>query len=157
MSRRGLRFASLDEMPPSMRAQVEKATLIHGDRVVHHHPRQHGKSTMAAAAREIQAQAKPSKYRNQVTVVDGIRFDSKREARYYEELKLRKAAGEVSYWLRQVPLHLPGGTRYVVDFLVFFTDNKPPHYVDVKGHQTQVFKLKRREIEHHYPIQLVVL
>ncbi|MCP1376019.1 DUF1064 domain-containing protein [Dyella lutea] len=99
----------------------------------------------------------PKKYRNQVTVVDGIRFDSKREARYYEQLKLRKQAGEVSYWLRQVPVHLPGGTRYVLDFLVFFTEpGRDPEYVDVKGRETPVFRLKKREVEHHYPFRIVL-
>lgn len=124
-----LRYASVDDMPPEMRKRL-------------------GASQIEAGA------AKPRKYHNQPTVVDGIRFDSKREAAYYRELKLRKAAGEVSYWLRQVPLHLPGGTRYVVDFLIFFTEQRAPAYVDVKGRETQVFRLKRREIQHHYPIKI---
>jgi hypothetical protein len=125
-----LRYASVDVMPEPMRKLV--------------------------AARAAEPAPKTErKYHNQPTVVDGIRFDSKREARYYEDLKLRKAAGEVSYWLRQVPLHLPGGTRYVVDFLVFFTDAvRSPAFVDVKGRETQVFRLKRREVQHHYPIKV---
>jgi hypothetical protein len=32
---------------------------------------------------------KPRKYRNEPVVVDGIRFDSKREAAYYGELGIR--------------------------------------------------------------------
>lgn len=124
---RALRYASVDAMPAEMRRLMGFGT------------------TKALPAR---------KYHNQPTVVDGIRFDSKREARYYEELKLRRAAGEVTYWLRQVPLHMPGGTRYVVDFLVFFSDGRAPAYVDVKGRETQVFRLKRREIQHHYPIRI---
>jgi hypothetical protein len=96
------------------------------------------------------------KYGNQITHVDGIRFDSKREASYYRQLKLRQQAGEVSYWLRQVPIHLPGGTRLVVDFLVFFVDGRAPEYIDVKGRETKEFKIKRREIEHHYPIKVVL-
>lgn len=98
---------------------------------------------------------KPNKYNNHPTTVDGIRFDSKREARYYEQLKIRQKLGEVWYWLRQVPLHLPGGTRYVIDFLVFFKDpNLLPEFVDVKGKETKVFRLKKREVEHHYPIRI---
>ena len=91
------------------------------------------------------------KYRNQPTVVDGIRFDSKREAAYYTHLKLRVLAGEIRYFLRQVPIHLPGGTRLVVDFLEFHRDGSV-HYVDTKGRETEAFKVKRREIQHHYPI-----
>lgn len=99
----------------------------------------------------------PNKYHNEPTTVDGIRFDSKREARYYEQLKIRKSTGEVAYWLRQVPVHLPGGTKYVVDFLVFFTDvDRAPEYVDVKGRETPVFRLKKREVEHHYPFRIVL-
>lgn len=125
-----LRYASVEAMPEPMRKLV------------------------GAKAEDSKPSAKARKYRNHPTEVDGIRFDSKREARYYEQLKLRKAAGEVSYWLRQVPLHLPGGTRYVVDFLVFFTDGAPPSFVDVKGRETQVFRVKRREVQHHYPITI---
>lgn len=125
-----LRYRTVDDMPPEMRKRI-------------------------APGAETDARKPERKYHNQPTVVDGIRFDSKREARYFEQLKLRKHAGEVSHWLRQVPLHLPGGTRYVVDFLVFFSDPaRMPAYVDVKGRETQVFRLKRREIQHHYPIKI---
>lgn len=36
-----------------------------------------------------------SKYRNIKTVVDGITFDSKKEAKRYQELKLMEKAGEI--------------------------------------------------------------
>src|SRR5690606_369436 len=39
---------------------------------------------------------KPSKYRNVRTTVDGITFDSKREAERYGELKTMEAAGVIS-------------------------------------------------------------
>jgi len=107
-------------------------------------------------AREPENKARASKYNNHPTTVDGIRFDSKKEARYYEQLKIRRATGEVRYWLRQVPMHLPGGTRYVVDFLVFFRDpHRDPEYVDVKGKVTEVFRIKKREIEAVYPIKVL--
>lgn len=118
-------------------------------------PQPHGPIPTAPAA-EGGKPARAAKYGNQITHVDGIRFDSKREARYYEQLKLRKAAGEVAYWLRQVPIHLPGGTRYVIDFLVFFSDGRAPEYVDVKGRETKEFRIKRREVEHHYPLKVVL-
>lgn len=94
-----------------------------------------------------------SKYGSVVTFVDGIRFDSKREANYYKQLKLRVASGEVAYFLRQVPLHLPGGTKLVVDFVEHWT-NGSVHYIDVKGRQTPTFKVKKREVEHHYPVEI---
>ncbi len=59
---------------------------------------------------------KPRKYRNMPVVVDGIRFDSKLEARCYQELLLRKAAGDIWLLLRQVPFALEGGVVYRCDF-----------------------------------------
>lgn len=37
-----------------------------------------------------------SRFNNQRTVVDGHKFDSKKEARRYQELRLREHAGEIS-------------------------------------------------------------
>jgi hypothetical protein len=130
MTRRALRYASIETLPPSMRKLVDEKRL-------------------QAAAQPPKA----GKYGNCPTTVDGIRFDSKREARYYEGLKIRKATGEVLFWLRQVPFHLPGGTKYVVDFLEFHHDGTV-HVVDAKGKETQVFRLKKREVEHHYPVRI---
>lgn len=135
---RALRYTSAAALPDRMRQMVEAQ----------------GKGAPRELA--MKPAKAPNKYHNEPTTVDGIRFDSKKEARYYEQLKIRKAVGEVSYWLMQVPLRLPGGSRYVVDFLVFFTDlTEPPQYIDVKGRETQVFRLKKREVEHHYPIRIV--
>jgi hypothetical protein len=91
------------------------------------------------------------KFHAVATECDGIRFSSKKEARYYLQLKLRVVAGEVLFFLRQVPLHLPGGTRLVVDFLEFWADGSV-HFVDTKGVKTEAFKIKKREIEAAYPI-----
>jgi len=93
---------------------------------------------------------KPHKYHAKPTVVDGIRFDSKKEAKYYSELKLLQQGGLLLGFLRQVPIHLPGGTKLVVDFLEFWTDGTC-RFVDTKGVLTPVFKLKLREVEHAYP------
>lgn len=140
-SRRALRYSSTADMPEGMRRLLPAVA-------------NQGASPAAPAAPAPAARV--SKYGAIATTVDGIRFDSKKEARYYEQLKLRKAAGEVSYWLRQVPLHMPGGTRYVVDFLVFFADGRAPEYVDVKGRETAMFRVKRREIEHLFPIKVTL-
>ncbi len=96
------------------------------------------------------------KYNAKATVVDGIRFDSKKEARYYGELKFRQRAGEVLCFLRQVPIHLPGQTRLVIDFLEFHTDGSV-HLVDTKGVQTETFKLKHRQVEDLYPFDIEVV
>lgn len=94
------------------------------------------------------------KYSAVPEVEDGIRFASRKEAAYYRQLKLRKAAGEVLVFLRQVPFHLPGNVRYVVDFVEFHADGEI-RFVDVKGMMTQSFKTKRRMVEDLYrPIRI---
>jgi hypothetical protein len=89
-------------------------------------------------------------------VIDGIRFDSVKEGRYYQQLKLRQQAGDVLCFLRQVPIHLPGQTRLVIDFMEFHTGGIV-HFVDTKGVQTETFKLKRRQVEELYPFDIEVV
>ncbi|MCE5212652.1 MAG: DUF1064 domain-containing protein [Deltaproteobacteria bacterium] len=94
---------------------------------------------------------KKSKFHNVITEMDDMKFDSKKEAKYYSELKARVHLGEVKYFLRQIPLLLPGGIRYRVDFIEFWNDGSV-HYVDVKGHRTDVYKMKKKLVESTYPI-----
>ena len=96
---------------------------------------------------------RPSKYHNIIEECDGIRFQSKKEAKYYRELCCRVHAGEVKYFLRQTPFHLKGGVKYVVDFVEFWTDGSV-HYVDVKGHKTEMYRVKKRLVEAAYPIEI---
>lgn len=96
------------------------------------------------------------KYRNVPTVVDGIRFDSKAEAKYYSHLCALKVAGLVSYFLRQTPFHLPGGVIYRADFIVFYADGTVA-VVDVKGVITKEFAIKKRLVEATYPIKIEVV
>jgi hypothetical protein len=97
------------------------------------------------------------KYGAKPTTRDGIRFASKREAAYYDDLLLRVRSGGVITFLRQVPFHLPGGVRYVVDFLEFHRDGTV-HFVDVKGMETASFKAKKRMVEDLYaPIKIEVV
>ncbi len=97
------------------------------------------------------------KYSAVPTETHGIRFDSKREARYYKELLLRQASGEVVVFLRQTPFHLPGGVRYVCDFQEFHADGTV-HFVDCKGFETASFKAKKRMVESLYaPIKIEVV
>lgn len=87
---------------------------------------------------------------------DGIRFDSKLEARYYELLKTMQKQGVVVFFLRQVPFHLPGGTKMVIDFLIFWADGSVT-FEDAKGYETKEFKIKKREVEAAYPIVIQVI
>jgi hypothetical protein len=104
---------------------------------------------ISAAEFRQASQARKSKYGNKKVVVDGIRFDSKREAAYYGELKMREKAGEVSAVELQKPFPLLGHqgelmTTYKADFV--FWDNQEERYrvIDVKGVETKEFRLKRK-------------
>ncbi|EBZ0015937.1 DUF1064 domain-containing protein [Salmonella enterica subsp. enterica] len=94
------------------------------------------------------------KYGNKKTELDGFTFDSKKEAQYYTQLRLRQAAGDVVMFLRQVPFHLPGGVKYLADFVVF-TASGVVEVVDVKGVRTTEYKIKKKLVEHHYPITII--
>jgi hypothetical protein len=94
--------------------------------------------------------AKPSKYRNVATVIDGIRFSSKAEARYYAKLEALRAEGQIDFFLRQVPFHLPGGVRYVCDFAIQWANRSGMDFVDVKGVETAMFRLKKKQVESLY-------
>lgn len=85
--------------------------------------------------------------------VGEVLFASKAEARRWRELEALRAGGAVRLVLRQVPFHLPGRTRYVVDFLVWWTDGRLT-FEDVKGHRTEVYKLKRRQVEALFGVKI---
>lgn len=94
------------------------------------------------------------KYNAKKTELDNIKFDSKLESRYYKYLKDLQLLNEVVFFLRQVPFHLPGGVKYVVDFQVFYK-NGDIEFVDVKGIDTAMSKAKRKIVEHLYKPVLI--
>lgn len=93
------------------------------------------------------------KYNAVKTELDGIKFDSKKEARYYTELKLRVRTKEIIFFLRQVPFDLPGNVKYRVDFQEFHTDGTI-HFTDVKGVRTTDFIMKKKQVEALYPVEI---
>lgn len=100
-------------------------------------------------AKALLSKPKRSKYGNKKVMVDGLLFDSKREAAYYSELKIREKAGEVTGVEMQRPFALLGsnGTlmaTFKADFC--FWDNTAGRFrcIDVKGFDTPVGKLKRK-------------
>jgi len=84
---------------------------------------------------------------------DGHRFDSKAEARFYDNLCFQQKAGHIVCFLRQVPIHYPGGGKLVIDFLVFYKDGSC-EFIDVKGMSTQTYKAKKRIVESIYPFKI---
>ena len=93
---------------------------------------------------------RPPKYHNTPTEIDGIRFDSKAEAGRYLTLKALKASGNILWFSRQPSVLLPGGVRYMPDFLV--CDAAGLIWVeDVKGVETEAFKIKKKLWEDAFP------
>lgn len=68
---------------------------------------------------------KRAKYGNRKVTVDGKKFDSQHEADYYfSVLWPRWMAGELVLLARQVPFDLPGGIRYIADFVTVDTEGR---------------------------------
>lgn len=95
-----------------------------------------------------------SKYRAKKTIIDGIKFDSKREANRYCELKLLEKAKEIRdlelqprFLLQDKFVDKQGKTHrkieYVADFMYVDKDNNTI-VEDVKGVMTDVYKLKKK-------------
>jgi hypothetical protein len=85
--------------------------------------------------------------------VDGIHFPSKKEAKRYNELLLLKKSGDILFFLRQVPFHLPGNVKYVCDFQIFWKDGSVT-FEDVKGMSTPTYITKKKMVENLYPIKI---
>jgi len=100
-----------------------------------------------------------SKYKNKKTIRDGVQFDSKAEARRYEELCLLQRAGEITALRLQPKYELqPKFKRgkatiqaitYIADFE--YREGNKVIAEDVKGVRTQVFSLKAKMFKFHYP------
>lgn len=102
-----------------------------------------------------------NKYRNKKTTLDGIEFDSKKEAQRYAELKLLERAGKISGLELQVPFvliptqreYVPEGSKkrgriiereckYIADF-AYFEDGFLV-VEDAKGCKTEVYRIKKK-------------
>lgn len=106
-----------------------------------------------------------SKYNARKTTIDGITFDSAREAKRYQELKLMERAGIIRDLQRQVRYELipafdVGGkhyrpTAYIADFT--YTDAKTGKKVveDVKGMRTDVYRLKAKMFAYKYGVSIL--
>lgn len=113
-----------------------------------------------AARAQVQAtavkQAAKRKYYSVPTVIDGIRFDSKLEARLWMHLEAARRAGEVKWCLRQPSFDVAAGIRYRADFLVMYSDGQVA-VLDAKGMDTPNSKTKRAVVEQRYGIKIRVL
>ena len=97
---------------------------------------------------------KYNKYGNQKTTIDGILFDSKREAARYQELRLLEQTGKIAHLKQQPVLILQdkfqqqGKTiraiTYKADFAYYDLETNQAVIEDVKGMETDVFRLKKK-------------
>ena len=91
-----------------------------------------------------------NKYGNKSSEYNGIIYHSKMEAGYAQELDLRVKAKDIKSWVRQVkiPLKVKGElvANYYIDFVITHND-RIKEYVEVKGFETEVWRLKWKLFE----------
>ena len=100
-----------------------------------------------------------SKYKAKKVVVDGIKFDSKREEQRWKDLLILQHIGEIKDLRRQVRFELQPSYKkngktiraitYIADFTYFL--NGKLIVEDSKGYRTEVYKLKKKIFEYKYP------
>jgi hypothetical protein len=100
-----------------------------------------------------------NKYNAKKTKIDGMVFDSRREANRYVKLREMERNGEISDLKRQVreelipPFDCQGkhfrGIYYVVDF-VYTDSDGDVIWEDVKGMKTQIYLMKRKLVAYRY-------
>lgn len=99
---------------------------------------------------------KGSKYGNQETEKDGRRFDSKHEAAVYELLRLECLAGKHVGLACQVAFYLPGGVKYIADFVTLEADGTYTVY-DAKSEATRkdkAYRIKYRQMKNCLGIEI---
>ena len=100
-----------------------------------------------------------NKYKNKKTIIDGIEFDSKAEAKRFCELRLLEKARKIKdltlqpCFILQPSFKKNGKTyrkiEYIADFQ--YEENGKIIIEDVKGMETKEFKIKRKLFEYKYP------
>lgn len=107
-----------------------------------------------------------SKYNSKKTVVDGQKFDSKKEANRYKELRLLEKAGEIKDLRTQVKFKLIPAQRdeatgkvierecsYKADF-VYYEEDGETVVEDVKGFRTKDYIIKRKLMLYQYGLRI---
>lgn len=86
-----------------------------------------------------------NKYMAQRCGLDGHEFDSKAERDYFSQLKLLESAGEIEILELQPKVYMTDSRiLYKPDFLILEKKLNEKVYIDVKGMETPVFRLKMR-------------
>lgn len=101
------------------------------------------------------------KYHARKTTIDGITFDSNKEAKRYELLKGMQENGKITNLVLQPKFELQphfkkyGKTiraiNYVADFQYFSVLEQKLIVEDVKGFRTDVYLIKKKLFDYNYP------
>jgi len=98
---------------------------------------------------------KPSKYKNKPVEIDGIRFDSRKEAARWADLKILQMVGEIRNLQRQVPVVLIGqngplltrsGRKMRLTFDFAYEDKRREWHItheDCKGMPTRDYEVRK--------------
>ena len=105
--------------------------------------------------------SKENKYHNRKITIDNITFDSKLEAKRYTELKLLEKQGLIKNLILQPSYELIPSfkknnktfrkTCYNADFSYYDVNLDKTIVEDTKGFKTDVYKIKKKLFEYHYP------
>ena len=99
---------------------------------------------------------KKPKYRNvRCKTPSGKSFDSKLERDFYYQLLLRWKAGDILWFVRQVPFELEGGVKYRCDFLVVTPIGV--EVIDTTGVMTPAKRDKLKQVKARYGIEVRVI
>lgn len=103
-----------------------------------------------------------SKYKNKKTIINGIEFDSKKEAKRYQELLIMQTNGKITDLKLQVPYILVPAfnlgkkryrdMRYIADFV--YKQDGVEVVEDCKGYRTEIYKIKKKLMAYIYQIEI---
>lgn len=104
-----------------------------------------------------------SKYKSKKTIINGIVFDSRKEAKRYSELLLLERAGVIKNLELQKPFELIPSQKingkvverpckYIADFV--YEENGKTVVEDTKGMRTDKYIIKRKLMLYKYGIQI---
>ena len=108
---------------------------------------------------EFQKKKNKNKYRAVKTIVDGIRFDSRKEAARYGQLKFLEKHGKIRNLHLQTRFELAVKgfhiCSYVADFTYYNVGLDVSIVEDVKGFKTPIYKLKKKLVEALYGVKVL--
>ena len=107
--------------------------------------------------KELQFQVTPQmKYRNEIVEVDGIKFRSRKEAKYYGKLKILVKAGKLTGFKMQVKYKFQLNGVKITSYMADFVENWNGKEVvtDVKGMRTDLYRIKANMMKAFYDITI---